>query len=506
MIPRSALAALPSRFDLVVIGGGITGAGIFNEAARGPASILLVEQNDFASGASSGSSKLVHGGLRYLKSGQWRLTLESVRERNRLLRERAGLVERQPFMMPIYAGMKPGRVAMRAGLALYDAMSGQMTSRSLDIAETLAREPDIRREGLLGAVAYDDAQTDDARLTLRLILEVRGERTQALNYVAVAAINSKDGRVSSVDLEDRITGERRLIDAGLVINATGASSTRLRGAPAGAPTLRPQRGSHLLFPLSKFPVRRAVSWFHPRDHRPIFVYPWEGVALYGTTDLDHRGGDVSHPVVSADEAGYLFEGLDHQFPELRLGPDDAIACFAGVRPIVAGGKADPSAESRESARWTSPGWIGVTGGKLTTFRITARQVLREAAKQWPQLEPQAAAATRAKSDSRLDARYGREFTRWLATDADAAEHERIADTPYCWGELRWAARHESVVHLDDLLLRRTRCGLLLTRGAAEILDRVGDICRSELGWDPTWWLAERDRYRVCWQQFHAVPT
>ncbi len=168
---RPSLAELP-RFDLVVIGGGITGAGILHEAVRTGASVLLVEQNDFASGTSCASSKLVHGGLRYLKDKQWRLTLESVRERNRLLRSRAGLVELQPFLMPVYRGASRA-AAPCAGLAIYDLMGGQWRSRSLSAAQALALEPGLRSENLAGAVSYEDARTDDARLVLRLIFEAR---------------------------------------------------------------------------------------------------------------------------------------------------------------------------------------------------------------------------------------------------------------------------------------------------------------------------------------------
>lgn len=504
MSARPALADLPARFDLVVIGGGITGAGILHEAARAGASVLLVEQNDFASGTSSASSKLVHGGLRYLKDGQWRLTMESVRERNRLLRSRGGLVELQPFLMPIYHGMKPGRAVMRIGLAIYDLMGGQWRSRSLSAAQALQLEPQLRREGLMGAVAYEDARTDDARLVLRLIFEAQEAGARALNYVRVAEVLKADGRVRGVALHDLIGGERREIEAGMVINAAGVWSTGLPGDPGGAPTLRPLRGSHLIFPLAKLPVKRAVSWLHLRDRRPIFVYPWEGVALFGTTDLDHGDGDPARPEMTADEAQYLMEGLNHQFPDLGLTLADATSSYCGVRPIVASGKDDPSAESRESASWSSPGWIGITGGKLTTFRVTAVQVLTLAAKQLPVLTPLAEAPPAPTIPGRLQARHGAECVAWLARSASAGDREDVPGTPYVWGELRWAARHESVMHLDDLLLRRTRIGLLLPQGGVAVLEGVAAICREELGWDEARWAQERGRYLELWRRRHAI--
>lgn len=502
---RPTLAALAGRYDLIVIGGGITGAGILREAVRTGASVLLVEQNDFASGTSCASSKLVHGGLRYLKDKQWRLTLESVRERNRLLRDRAGLVERQPFLMPVYRGTRPGRGAMRIGLAIYDLMGGTWRSRSLSAQQALALEPGLRRDNLAGAVSYDDAQTDDARLVLRLILDAQAAGAQALNYVRVnEVLKAADGRVRGVALRDMVSGDSRDIEAGVVVNAAGVWSSTLPGDPGGAPALRPLRGSHLIFSLQQLPIGRAVSWLHPRDHRPVFVYPWEGVALYGTTDVDHGDADPGRPGMSAEEARYLMEGLNHQFPELKLRLEDAISCYSGVRPIVSSGKDDPSAESRESASWESPGWIGITGGKLTTFRVTAREVLALAAKQLPQLAPRADVPGEAPAADRLVARYGADGAAWIAQSAWAADREPIAGTPYLWGELRWAARNESVVHLSDLLLRRTRIGLLLPKGGTALLDRVAAICREELHWDETRLAMERSRYLDLWRRQHAV--
>ncbi|MDR3417961.1 MAG: glycerol-3-phosphate dehydrogenase/oxidase [Nevskia sp.] len=501
---RFALADLAARYDIAVIGGGITGAGILHEAARTGVSALLVEQNDFASGTSCSSSKLVHGGLRYLKDGQWRLTLESVRERNHLLRTRAGLVERQPFLMPVYRGMKPGRAVMRLGLAAYDVMGGRWRSRSLSARHALQLEPGLRSEGLLGALAYDDARTDDARLVLRLIMEATAAGAHALNYMRVASVMRSASGVCGVALRDSVTGATREIGAGIVINAAGAWSDRLPGDPGGAPPLRPLRGSHLIFPLSRLPVNQAVSWLHVRDGRPVFVYPWDGVALYGTTDVDHLDGDPGKSRMTPEEAEYLMEGLVHQFPQFGLTLGDATACYSGVRPVVAGGKADPSAESRESAIWSSPGWVGITGGKLTTFRVTARKVLSLAAQQQPRLAPLPGESVAPPAASRMEARYGADGARWLAQSLWARDRERIAGSPYTWGELRWAARRESVMRLDDLLLRRTRLGLLLPEGGAWMFDGIAAICRDELGWSEARWVQERNRYLELWRRQHAV--
>ena len=267
---RTDLSQLPSSFDLVIIGGGITGAGILGEAVRTGARVLLVEQNDFASGTSSASSKLVHGGLRYLKNGQWRLTLESVRERQRLLREAPGLVEPQPFLMPLYRGAKPGKFTMRLGLWIYDRMAGTTASGWLAQAPLLQAEPHLRQPDLLGAVHYEDARTDDARLVQRLLQASIDAGGVAMNYVR-ATLQARDGRVAGVCLSDTLSGMTREISSRVVINASGAWAGDMPGAPPGSPRLRPLRGSHFVFARDKLPVQQAVSWLHPRDQRPIFA-------------------------------------------------------------------------------------------------------------------------------------------------------------------------------------------------------------------------------------------
>ncbi|WP_043113422.1 glycerol-3-phosphate dehydrogenase/oxidase [Solimonas soli] len=501
------LSQLDARYDLVIVGGGITGAGIFREAVRRGARALLVEAGDFASGTSSASSKLVHGGLRYLKNGQWRLTLESVRERQRLLREAPGLVEPLPFVMPIYADRPPGRWLMQFGLRLYDAMAGVRRSRWLPAGAALAREPALRREQLRGAMLYEDASTDDARLVLRLIGDAVAAGGVALNYCA-AQLRRDDARVCGVQLQRPKDGERRAIDAALVVNATGAWADRLLGAPHGAPPLRPLRGSHLVFAAERLPLRQAVSWLHIRDRRPVFAFPWEGAVLCGTTDVDHRG-PLEAPLAEPAELDYLLEGLRAQFPDHPLRAGDALAVYAGVRPVVGGGEGAPSSASRESALWIAPGLIGATGGKLTTFRVTAGEVLRAARRTLPALREAGDApvfdAAAAAAGDRLAARYGaRAAARMRAGGAE--ELLPLGATPYCLAELRWALRHEAVHHLDDLLLRRTRLGLVSARGGEDFLERVGALCRAELGWDETQWQRERERYRTIWRQRHAPPA
>lgn len=501
------LAGLAPRYDLVIVGGGITGAGVLREAVRTGASVLLVDKNDFASGTSSWSSKLVHGGLRYLQSAQWRLTLESVRERGRLLREAPGLVDPQLFLMPVHRGARPSRALMQTGLFVYDLMAGRLASRWLPADEVARCEPALSRENLLGAMRFEDARTDDARLVLRLIEDSRAAGAAALNYVQVDDLVREQARVCAVVLHDSFANTTRRIEAGLVVNATGVWARQFASATVSAPPLRPLRGSHFVFPQARLPITHAISWLHPRDRRPIFAYPWEGAVLFGTTDLDHDARALDAPRMTADERAYLLEALNLRFPESNLAASDALCSFAGVRPVVAGGKHAPSAESRESALWASPGLVSITGGKLTTFRVTARQVLVEGAKQQAILAPRAdqplfeREATPDANTQRLSGRLGPLIARQLREQGELMG--TVGMTPYSFAELKWSARNEQVHRLDDLLLRRTRIGLVTGQGGAALLPSIRIVVQAELGWDDARWAAEESAYLALWQEQHA---
>ena len=277
--PRSQpLAPLLDRaWDVVVIGGGITGAGILLEAARRGLKVLLVEQRDFAWGTSSRSSKLVHGGLRYLKQGQLRLTRDSVRERQRLMQQALGLVDPQSFAFADYRGRKPGRWLFQLGLAIYDRMAGQSARHHYPADEFLMLAPHIDRADLKGGMCYLDAKTDDARLVLRVLQESRSLGGVAINYLRVQQLlrvdDRTDGDVNGVRVVDAVSGETHAVRATVVINATGAWADGLRQQQGATAKLRPLRGSHLVLPAWRLPVAQAVSLMHPQDGRPVFVFP-----------------------------------------------------------------------------------------------------------------------------------------------------------------------------------------------------------------------------------------
>jgi glycerol-3-phosphate dehydrogenase len=508
-------ALVRGPWDLIVVGGGITGAGIARRASQAGLRTALVEQLDFAWGTSSRSSKLVHGGLRYLAHLQFGVVRDSVAGREALLRVAPGLVEELGFLMPLYRGARPGRAMLTAGLFAYDLLAGRRTHRHLSAREMQRLVPFIRMEALTGGFRYGDAWTDDARLVLRVLADARAAGAVTLSYARVdELVRDGSGQVAGIALRDQGPeggGRTAEIAARVVVNATGAAADRLRCGVGGDPRIRPLRGSHLFFPAKRFPLAHAVGSSHPADGRPVFAYPWDGVTIVGTTDVDETGDQAAEPRISASETAYLEAWLAATFPSLALTAADAVASMAGVRPVIGTGKADPSAESREHVVWEENGLVTVTGGKLTTFDAIARDALRRMSPRLggrsigggnpldviDRVGAPAESAFEPAVLRRLIGRHGREAADAIAA-ARPGETEAIEGSRDRWLDVRWAARAEGVVHLDDLLLRRVRLGIQLPEGGTGALDQIRAIARPELGWDDDRWDAEEAAYRQLW--------
>lgn len=500
-------------WDLIIIGGGITGAGVLRQAVQAGLKTLLVEAHDFGSGTSSRSSKLVHGGLRYLKTAQLKLTLESVREREYLLKQGRGLVNQLGFLYARRHGDHMPGWMFGLGLCAYDLMARQWQHRSYDNYDMRALCPPLDCPDLCGGYRYFDAQTDDARLVLRLIRESVELGGTALNYArADRLLRTKDGLVRGIALRDTsgVSTREAEVKAKVVINATGVWVDQLRRQIGKTARMRPLRGSHLIFQYERLPLTRAVTFLHPQDGRPVFALPWEGVIIFGTTDIDHPGELVTDPHISPEEVDYLLGGLQALFPGQALDYGDITATFAGLRPVVHTGKSDPSKESREYAVWDDNRLITVAGGKLTTFRLMARDTLKKARRylttngfhhQQPALLAHAdkVAALNFRNhynpaeQMRLFGRYGAEILEGIS-NGDSGGHQPIPNTPYSWSELRELAAREAVVHLDDLLLRRLRLGLLLPDGGSALLPQLGDVIRPTMGWTDERWEQETQTY------------
>lgn len=514
-----ALPALAARdWDLIVVGGGISGAGILREAARRGWKCLLLEQRDFAWGTSSRSSKMVHGGLRYIAKGQFALTRDSVRERERLLQEAPGLVDPLSFIMAHYQGSFPGPRVFGGLLAVYDALAGKRNHLYYPLQQLRYLAPGLKEDGLQGGTQFYDAVTDDARLVQRVLDEARAEGGEAVNGMRVVELLRENGRVTGLLAEDSETGQRHLFTTRAVAQATGAWADQLR-QKTGLEHIRPLRGSHLLLPAWRLPVAHAFSFMHAGDKRPVFVFPWEGATVIGTTDLDHPAPLNEEARISSDEVAYLLDACAQQFPAAEISAEDVLSTWAGVRPVVSDGVAGrkPSDEKREHALWVEPGCVTLAGGKLTTFRLLALEVLQACAPMVGRtLDDQGAATFAAVSSQpmptlspaqqkRLIGRYGRALPQLLALIDDLGV-EQVVGTDTLWAELAWAAGQELVLHLDDLLLRRTRLGLLLAQGAAAELPRIRALCQARLGWDDARWQQEEQDYLALWQRCYSLPT
>jgi len=508
---------LDQDWDLIVIGGGITGAGILLEAARQGRKALLVEGQDYSSGTSSRSTKLVHGGLRYLRQGQFLVTRKSVKERERLMNESKGLVDPLAFTLAAFPGDQMPKWMYGVGLAMYDALAWKWAHEALNKAEILHRMKPFEGSKVIGGYRYFDAQTDDSRLVIRVLREAVRHGATSINYVrAHELLRTKDGRVCGIVAKDMgPEGNSRTseVKAKVVISATGAWADEMRMQLGHEKRLRRIRGSHLTFKADRLPLAEAASLLHPRDQRAVFAIPWEGVTILGTTDVDHGGLD-EEPTISAQETEYLLESAQKAFPSLELTSKDVISTFSGVRPVIDTGKSDPSKESREHAIWKEDGLLTISGGKLTTFIVMARDALAAAEEELGELGPRTRIFDEAPTEIdwpstitedarvRLLGRFGTEIGD-LVKDREHAQ--KVPGSIAHWSELKLAANDEAVVTLADLLLRRVRLGLLLPDGGMGEIAKIRAIAQPELGWDDARWEREEKAYRETWKKAYSVP-
>jgi glycerol-3-phosphate dehydrogenase len=367
-------------FDLLVIGGGITGAGIAREAALRGLSTALVESRDFGEGTSSRSSRLIHGGLRYLEQGRLRLVREALRERRILLRLAPHLVRPLPFVFPLFQGDRVPRWKLALGLAMYDllAAGGNVRRhRTLGKRALLEAEPLIRERGLTGGALFFDAQCDDARLVVATVRAAAAAGARAANYMRVTGLIPTVAGVRGAYIKDRFSGEEGEVRARLIVNATGpwADEVRRLEDPQSLPLLRPTKGVHVVVPRTRIGNRNGVIFTSPVDGRVMFILPWGEWTYIGTTDTDTTEAPEALTVEEADVV-YLLRSANAMFPGARLGPSDVIASWAGLRPLLASDPgANASAVSREHRIVRGPrGVFTIVGGKLTTWRAMAAEM------------------------------------------------------------------------------------------------------------------------------------
>jgi glycerol-3-phosphate dehydrogenase len=488
------LNSLNKKFDLIVIGGGISGAGILLRAAQMGFSCLLLEKNDFASGTSSRSGKLVHGGLRYLRQGQIRTTVRSVKERERMLAHYKGLVKPLNFMVPLERRDIFGRALIKTGLTIYDTLAMRRNHHFVNQDNFRMVVPAFDRRKDMVGYRFLDALTDDARLVLEVIKEAIDEGAMALNYCEVLDyVKDSKEKVCGVIAADKLNAEEFEIESKVVINATGAWAGMMHGKIKERQRLRLLRGSHILFPRWRFPVPEAISVIHPEDKRPLYILPWMGATILGTTDVDCELSLNNEPGISHDEAEYLIAAVEHHFPSLGLAAADAVSTMAGIRAVIDTGKKNPSKESREHALWTDQGLITITGGKLTAFKHIAISALKEAKKQMnaPAVKENKSTSGSGGSQDMLGNRD---------KGSGVLDNQFIGNTGISWQHLIDASKHEQVSNLSDLLIRRTRVGVLSPNGARDILDDIQLKAEPYLDWD---WPRMRDEYLSTWNNFYS---
>jgi glycerol-3-phosphate dehydrogenase len=524
---QAALDALTREpFDVLVVGGGITGAGVARDAAMRGLRTALVEKDDFASGTSSRSSRLVHGGVRYLEHGDLRLVFEASHERRVLQQLAPHLVRPLAFTWPVYAGARITRWKLAAGLTLYDLLAtfrNVARHERLNAAGVLCREPRLLSRDLSGGARYWDALTDDARLTLATVRSAIATGATVVNHARVTALMRDGSRVAGARVVDELDGGDVQVRARVVVNATGPWSDdteRLAGG-SSALAVHGSKGVHLMVPRARVGNEAALTLLTPKDGRVFFVLPAGDFAVIGTTDTFEP---VSPDEVRASsrDVEYLLEAANHFFPSARLNRDDVVTAWAGLRPLVASDASagDPGAVSREHAVTERvPGLVRITGGKLTTYRVMASdgvdavqrslgvRVTRSATADSPLAgggltDPLKAigAATTLIGDASVAGRlvhaHGDRWREvWAITEAHRALGERIEPSrPFLMAELRWAVEHELALTLADLLVRRIPVAFETRDHGRAAARRVAPLVGEWLGWDSSRLDAELERY------------
>ena len=487
-----------TRFDLLVIGGGITGAGVALDAATRGLKVALIERNDFASGTSSKSTKLIHGGLRYLEQRDFGLTFEALRERDLLRRIAPHLVRPIPFLWPKWAG-----ASAKAGLGLwiYDAMAGLKNVKRherVKLQGAMELAPQTRKQS--GGYIYYDSQTDDARLTMAVLRAAVRSGAVICNHIDAQQLIDVSGRVVGCVAYDQISGSTIEVRSGDVVNATGVWADELRVSedPEANRNLRPSKGIHIVLPLKALPIHAAVLF--PLGRRKLaFAIPWRSSVLVGTTDEEYSG-PLGSPKVEADEVAYLLGAAQRAF-DIDLSEKDLVGAFAGLRPLLADAAHELTRDlSRKHAIFRGPkGLITVTGGKLTTYRKMAEEVVDMVTRRQGRYLKCVTRSTRLGVTDLIALRTQAEA---IAVDVDMSEdsidHLIMSygdDTlgllemarsmelgaplceglPYIEAEAAWGVTQEMSVTASDLLERRTRLSLEDPSGGTTASQRISEI-------------------------------
>jgi glycerol-3-phosphate dehydrogenase len=484
------------QWDLVVVGGGATGLGTALEAATRGHRTLLLEAEDFAKGTSSRSTKLVHGGVRYLQQGNVKLVLEALRERGRMLRNAPHLAYKRAFVIPAYAYWELPFYSV--GLTMYDLLAGKERlgrSRVLSKRAVEAALPTVDRKGLKGGILYYDGQFDDARFAITLLRTLFDQGGTALNYARVVGLLKSYGTISGVVAEDRETGERFDCPAKTVINATGIFSDELRqmDSPGSNKILTVSQGSHLVLPRKFLPSDSALMVPRTSDGRVLFAIPWHDRIVVGTTD-DPVPEAAYEPTAMPGERTFLLEHVERYLGR-RPAPNEILSMWSGQRPLVRQADASSTASiSRDHTILISPSKLmTITGGKWTTYRKMAQDAI-----------DRIGGSPSRTADLRLhgwteeiigDIPWRQVYGSDAPLVSELPRQLLHPSLPFSHGEVVWAARHEMARSIEDVLARRTRALFLDARASIEAAPVVARLLAKELGRDPGWERTQIDKFR-----------
>ncbi len=525
-------------YDVLIVGGGITGAGAVRDAARRGLRVALVEAEDFAFGTSSRSSKLVHGGLRYLEHGEFSLVFEAVSERRVLQNIAPHLVHPLGFLFPIYKSSKRGVNTIRVGLWLYDGLSlfrSPKLHRTFSKKQVQLEEPALNVDRLKGCPLYYDCATDDARLTLETVLDAAGCGAVAVTYARVEnLIRDEKGRVAGAMVRDRLGDRVATVRATTVINATGPWTDRVRSlGQGGKPLLRPTKGVHMVVDKQRLHLNHAVVLRHPDDARVMFGIPWGDRTYIGTTDTFYDG-DPADVCATGEDVDYLLEASNAFFPRADLTREDVISTWAGLRPLISEDAENESAVSREHEIVVdADGLITIAGGKLTTFRRMGAEVIsraldlmamlgkvphgvREAqtgreplpgAVGWPDDDDHSAVQDQAleAGQGAIDAEQSRYLVDRYGTrgidiarlmfEQPALRERLVQGRPETLALVDWAIEKEMACTVRDVLCRRTQLSLRDHDQGLGAVQRVADRMAECLGWSEDRRTSEVEAYR-----------
>jgi glycerol-3-phosphate dehydrogenase len=508
-------------WDVVVIGGGATGAGVAVDSACRGFSTLLLEREDFAKGTSSRSTKLVHGGVRYLEQGNISLVMEALKERGLLLQNAPHLVHDVPFIVPNYSWWETPFYGI--GLKIYDMLAGKYgfgKSRILSREETLKRLPTLKQEGLIGGVIYHDGQFDDARLLIDLVKTAADHGATVLNYMPVVELEKDaEGYVSGVAAVDSETGERFRIDARVVVNATGIFTDEVRrlADPAARAMVAPSQGIHLVLDRSFLLGETAVMVPHTSDGRVLFAIPWHGHTVVGTTDTPIDAPSYE-PLPFEEEIEFVLETASEYLsrPPRR---EDVLSVYVGIRPLVKAAGSDATKTSALSRDHTihidASGLLTIVGGKWTTYRHMAEDAVNHAVT-LGKLEDRPC-ITRdlhihgyqppAEADELLKV-YGSDAgaIRRLIDEEPELAKQLHSDLPQVAAEVVWAARDEMARTVEDVLARRTRALFLNADAAIEMAAEVARLLAQEWNKDQSWVQDEVARFTKLAEQYSLRKT